>query len=186
VGDISGKGLPAAFLMAVSLGSLQSIVDQASPAPQDVLTRLNQTLLPYNTTTNQNCALCYADLNNDTLHVANAGGVTPAIRRAAGATEWLDVAGLPLGVELSATSIYHEAVITIAPGDVVVFISDGVIEAASTGGEIFGFDRLIDAIATGPTATAEAMLTHLQHKVTTFLDQADPHDDITIAVLRVL
>lgn len=194
VGDVSGKGMPAALLMAVSVGSLQSIIDQA-PEPEDLLTRLHQTLMPYNETTRQNCALCYVEFMPNpvngtagTLRVFNAGGITPLIRHADdGTVRWIDVIGLPLGVPLNNVPPgYHQqgAHLSLARGDMVVLVSDGVIEA-QTNREMFGFNRLEQAVAAGPPDSAETMLNHLQSQVSSFLGKAEPLDDLTIVVLRV-
>ncbi len=184
VGDVSGKGMPAALLMAVSIGSLQSIMDQ-SPEPKELLERLNQTLVPYNKTTKQNCALCYAEINNCTLRVVNAGGITPIVRHVDGTVQWIEVAGLPLGVPLGLESSRQEVMLTLIQGDMVILISDGVVEATSATNGIFGFDRLEHAVVAGPHTSAEAMLAHLQERVSDFLDQDEPHDDLTIVVLQI-
>jgi len=185
VGDVSGKGMPAALLMAVSLGSLQSIISQ-SPPRKDLMFRLDETLRPYTRTTNQNCAFCYAELNGVTLSVLNAGGITPLVRHHAdGSVRWLDASGLPLGVEVESTPVYREATLNLDSGDMVILTSDGVIEARKSSGEFYGFNRLEQAVATGPSTTAEAMLNHLKTDVTTFMDTVSPHDDLTIVVMKV-
>src|SRR6185503_2537693 len=114
VGDVSGKGMPAALLMAASLTALQSIIAQAFN-PSDLLTELDLALKPYTKTTLQNCALCYAEITPPTpeqpqghLRVANAGCVTPLICRANGKVEWVEVGGLPLGVDADARFDYAE------------------------------------------------------------------------------
>lgn len=186
VGDVSGKGMPAALLMAVSLGSLQSIMTE-SPKKEDLLDRLDSTLKPYSQTTSQNCALCYTEISNGSLSAINAGGIAPILRRANSHTHWLDTIGLPLGVTLERKPSYREATVKldINPGDLVVLVSDGVIEAMAAGGEMFGFDRLEQAVAAGPTHSAADMLAHLNETVHDFLGTVDPEDDLTIVVVKV-
>ncbi len=186
VGDVSGKGMPAALLMAVSLGSLQSIVAQ-SPKKEELLFRLDSTLKPYTQTTNQNCALCYTEYNNGSLSVINAGGVPPFVRSGNGQTRWLDAIGLPLGVILERKPNYREATVNVAvnPGDMVVLVSDGVIEAMDETGEMYGFERLEQAIAAGPQQSAADMLNHLKETVHNFLGPVDAADDLTIVVVKV-
>jgi len=186
VGDVSGKGMPAALLMAVSLGSLQSIISQ-SPKKEDLLNQLDTTLKPYSQTTNQNCALCYVEVNQNTLSVINAGGMPPLIRHTGGATGWLDAVGLPLGVTLERKPNYRDATVnvTIQPGDIIVLVSDGVVEAMASTGEMFGFERLEKTVAGGPNHSAEHMLNHVKSAVHNFVGAVAPHDDLTIVVLKI-
>jgi serine phosphatase RsbU (regulator of sigma subunit) len=191
VGDVSGKGMPAALLMAASLTALQSIIAHAF-SPSDLLTELDLALKPYTKTTLQNCALCYAEITLSTpkqpqgwLRVANAGCVTPLIGRATGAVEWVEVGGLPLGVGLGTRSGYAEATFKLNRGDLVIFTSDGVIEAFNSGGQLFSFERLEQAVAAGPKTSASAMLAHLRTVVTDFTGNIEPHDDLTIVVVQV-
>jgi serine phosphatase RsbU (regulator of sigma subunit)/ligand-binding sensor domain-containing protein len=184
VGDVSGKGMPAALLMAVSLGSLQSIIGRA-PHKEDLVSRMNKTLRPYTQTTNQNCAFCYTELDGDTFSVINAGAIPPFIRRADNSVHWLDATGLPLGVDVELQPAFKGATTTLNPGDTVVMVSDGVIEAMKDSGEMYGFDRLELAIAGGPTNSAEAMLTHLNHQIKLFMGTIEPQDDLTVVIMRV-
>ncbi len=190
VGDVSGKGMPAALLMTVSLASLQAVINQPR-RPAELLTYLDQAITPYTRTTHQNCALVYMQLTpapdgqGRILHAANAGCITPIIRRARGGVEWVEVGGLPLGVDLRLEFGYDEVSLALNKGDIVILTSDGVVEANGADNEIFGFDRLEQVVAAGPTDSAAAMLTHLKNEVTAFVGQRDPHDDLTIIVVRV-
>lgn len=191
VGDVSGKGMPAALLMAASLTALQSIIAHAFN-PSDLLTELDLALKPYTKTTLQNCALCYAEITPPTpeqpqghLRVANAGCVTPLICRANGKVEWVEVGGLPLGVGAGARSGYVEATLHLNQGDLVIFTSDGVVEATDAAGDLFSFERLEKAVTKGPKTSAMAMLTHLRAEVMNFVGDTEPHDDLTIVVAQV-
>jgi PAS domain S-box-containing protein len=191
VGDVSGKGMPAALLMAASLTALQSVIARAAD-PSDLLVELDLALKPYTKTTLQNCALCYAEITpprpeqtTGLLRVANAGCVTPLIRRAGGTVEWVDVGGLPLGVGLGSRSGYAEATFSLNPGDLIIFTSDGVIEATNAAHQLFSFERLEQAVAAGPKTSAAAMLAHLRAEVTAFAGETEPHDDLTIVVVQV-
>ncbi|HJZ46765.1 MAG TPA: SpoIIE family protein phosphatase [Roseiflexaceae bacterium] len=116
-------------------------------------------------TTRQNCALCYADLQGLSLRVANAGGMPPLVCRVAGETAWLEVGGLPLGIGLGATAGYGEAELVLQPGEVVVFVSNGVVEAHDGRGGLLGFERLRQIVATGPLSDAAAMIAHIGAQV---------------------
>ena len=67
----------------------------------------------------------------------------------------------------------------------VILTSDGVVEATNPSGELLGFERLEQAVAAGPASSAEAMLAHLRHLVSSFVAGGEPHDDVTIVVIRV-
>jgi PAS domain S-box-containing protein len=193
LGDVTGKGVPAALLMAISMTSLQAIIPQSSD-PSDLLRRLDQAIARYTRTTRQNCALVYVDiepvggahmLDLATIRAANAGCVSPLIRRASGAIEWVDVGGMPLGTELGARLGYSTLTRSLSSGDMVILTSDGVIEANSPASEMFGFARLEQAVASGPAASVEAMLEHLRAAVDAFVMGGEPHDDVTIVVVRI-
>lgn len=184
VGDVSGKGLPAALLMSLSLASFDALLPREL-SPGALLHALDRAIEPYTRTTRQNCALCYADLAGWSLRVANAGGLPPLLRRASGETSWVEVGGLPLGVGLGAELGYGEAALTLQPEDVVVFVSDGVLEARSRDGSLLGFERLRDLVAAGPATSAAAMLGHIHGAAAAFTSGASQHDDLTIVVLRM-
>jgi len=184
VGDVSGKGMPAALLMAVGIASFQSSVVKGLP-PAELLAQLDDALVPYTRTGLENCALCYIDIHGDTLRAANAGCVTPLIRRGDGPIEWLEIGGTPLGVGLGSQDGYSEITMTVSPGDLIILTSDGVIEAMTSTREIFGFERLEQAVVAGPQTSAEAMLSHLRDTVLDFVDGVEPHDDLTIVVVQV-
>ncbi len=191
VGDASGKGMPAALLMAVSLASFQSAIDLALD-PAELLAHLDEIIKPYTRTGRQNCAFCYTEIipaapgsnHAATLRVANAGCVPPLIRRKEGQVAWVDIGGMPLGVGLGAEDGYTEASVPLYAGDLLILTSDGVIEATTANGELFGFERLEQTVAAGP-ATAGAMNHHLQAAVNSFTGGAEPHDDLTIVIVQV-
>jgi serine phosphatase RsbU (regulator of sigma subunit) len=184
VGDVSGKGLPAALLMATTIAYFESIF-ALTVSPEDLLARLDQTLVRYTRTTNQNCALCYAEINGLTLKVANAGGVPPYIRRANGEVEFLDVRGLPLGIGLSVEAGYQPLTVALSPGDLIILTSDGVAEAHVTPKHLFSFERLQQTVAAGPATSAKAMMNHLTAEISAFIGDTSPHDDMTIVVMQV-
>lgn len=184
VGDVSGKGMPAALLMAVSLGSLQSTVS-LMPPKEALLAQLDATLQPYSRTTGQNVAICYAEINGEFLNVINAGGIAPLLRGSDGVTQWIDVVGLPLGVDLGRKRQYVGASIAASPGDVVIMVSDGVIEVMNPTGEMLGFDRFEQAVTNGPNTSAQAMLAHLRQQIDQFSAGAELHDDLTICVMKL-
>jgi serine phosphatase RsbU (regulator of sigma subunit) len=189
VGDVSGKGMPAALLMAISLASFHSLIPHVD-SPRALLTKLDEAIRPYTRTRQQNCALCCVEivLINEQikqLKAMNAGCLPPIIWRTNGQLEWLDVGGFPLGTALSVPSQYQEVTTQLVSGDLIILSSDGVVEAMTEDKAIFGFERLEEIIRHGPVDSAEAMLLHLKKEVAHFVGQAEPHDDLTIVVIKV-
>ncbi len=191
VGDASGKGLPAALLMSLSLSSVQAVIGQVL-SPAELLITLDQAIGRYSREVWQNCALCYVELtlpseegNAAQIRAANAGCIPPLIRRKNGSLEWVNVGGTPLGLGLSQTHAYIQAEASLTAGDLVILTSDGVVEAHNGSRQLFGFDRLEQTVAAGPTTSAAAMLAHIRQAVARFVGDTVPHDDITIVVMRV-
>jgi PAS domain S-box-containing protein len=190
VGDVSGKGMPAALLMAVSLASFQESVSQRLN-PEVLLKHLDETIIPYTRTTTQNCALLYVELtlpDHDHPGMArcvNAGCITPILRRRDGAVEWVDVRGMPLGLGWGPSLGYQEAALPLNPGDMLILTSDGVVEARDAENELLGFERLEAFVQSGPSTSAGDMLAHLQAALNDFLGSAELRDDVTIVVARI-
>jgi serine phosphatase RsbU (regulator of sigma subunit) len=117
--------------------------------------------------------------------MANAGCIAPIIRRMNGLVEWIDIGGLPLGMGVGAQKGYAEAEVNLEPGDIIILTSDGVVEATNLANEMFGFERLKEVVAAGPTSSAQAMLDHLKAAISAFIKEAEPHDDMTIVIVQV-
>ena len=102
-----------------------------------------------------NIALAYATFEQHNtgwqLRAVGAGSIPPLVRRASGETHWLETAGFPLGAV--AVQRYDEVQVELGPGDVVLLLSDGVVEAMSAERELFGFDRLVETVAGLPIDT---------------------------------
>jgi serine phosphatase RsbU (regulator of sigma subunit) len=130
VGDVAGKGLKAAMNVSMLMGALRSIHD---PSPARILESLNRVLTGSESFTTCQAALFGA---NGELVVANAGHLPPYLN----SQEVVLPGGLPLGVlpEVS----YEEVRLYLHPGDRVLMLSDGVVEARQPSGELFGFDRV--------------------------------------------
>jgi serine phosphatase RsbU (regulator of sigma subunit) len=199
VGDVSGKGMPAALLMAVSLASFRSIVGSGL-APGELLARMDGVIATYTQTNQQNCALVYTEISRTfpqiitetwegdsiyTLHATNAGCITPIIKRGDGRVEWVDIGGLPLGIGLGADVGYREATLRLGKGDFIILTSDGVIEARDEANHLLGFDRFEQMVKHGPNSSAEAMLEYLKREVFNFTNGTELQDDMTLVVVRV-
>jgi serine phosphatase RsbU (regulator of sigma subunit) len=189
IGDVSGKGVSAALLMATSLSQVDaSLSMQLSPAERLVF--LDKILMPYTKAQRQNCALCVVEIigvntAQPIAKIVNAGCIPPYIKRANGQVEWQEIGGFALGQGLGAEFGYVEIKIKLFKGDTIILTSDGIVEANNKAGEMLGFDRLMQIIADGPTTNSEAMLEHINHELATFTGKAEQHDDMTVIVIRV-
>jgi len=188
VGDISGKGLGAALMLSGTVVALNTVVQRDS-GPAKVAEALHQAMHPYTGRNQMNIALSYAMLEQHDrgwlLRAVGAGSIPPLVRRASGDTTWLETAGFPLGAV--AVQRYDEVQIELRPGDMVLLLSDGVVEAMSAERELFGFDRLAATVAGLPAdADARTVETRVLEAVYRHSDGSEQHDDITLVVVRVL
>lgn len=186
IGDVSGKGMPAALLMALSAGVLEVEAPRAASA-SEVLAGADRALRPHTWRNRLNVACCYvmADPPSAVFDIASAGMPAPLLRRRDGQVEWLDTHGLPLGVPGAPA---NAAAITqrLAPGDVLILTSDGILEAQDAHGEMFSFERLAAAAAGAPAGRgAQAILDYTLEQMRAFIQPRAPHDDVTMVVVRV-
>jgi DNA-binding LacI/PurR family transcriptional regulator len=183
LGDVAGKGLPAALLMSACSTALAGTI-QRGMSPASTLAQIHQMLLP-SVGHGQNAAICLAYLQRQRVRLANAGTVSPMVRGRSGVYV-VDVGGLPLGTPLSGLLPYAEVELDLAPGDLLILSSDGIVEAKSDAGEMYGFERFLQAIASGPQNSAQQMLEYLFDEVAAFVGEAEMHDDMAIVVARYL
>jgi serine phosphatase RsbU (regulator of sigma subunit) len=185
IGDVSGKSLPAAMLMAVARSIVRSeAIDHATP--ERVVTETNR-LVTQDIPPNTFIALCYAvyEAASRTLVLANAGQITPFVRHADGTVEALPiVSNLPLGI---VADLHYEASGSkLLQGDSVLFLTDGLVEAFAPGGEMFGFDRVADLFGQIGHLPADEVVSGLIDAVCAWQSNQNRHDDMTAIVLQVL
>jgi serine phosphatase RsbU (regulator of sigma subunit) len=182
VGDVAGKGVPAALVMATTHTMLRTAAELfASPAA--ILQRVNNLLVaqvdPLMFVT---CCYCVLDPATRQLTFANAGHLPP-YRQTAHEVMELRARGLPLGLMPGVE--YQETEALLHPGDSLIFYSDGLIEAHSPQGEMFGFPRFCDALLRyGNTPN---LIANLRGQLRAFTgDDGSPEDDVTLIALRQL
>ncbi|TAL07856.1 MAG: GAF domain-containing protein, partial [Nitrospirae bacterium] len=152
VGDVSGKGAPAALFGALASGMLRSTVT-SEPSAAEMLAALNLALAERSLESNFICLLYVLwDDALRTLQVANSGFPRPLFCHQ-GEISVVEATGLPLGLFDDAQ--YDELTLSAAPGDVFVFFSDGILDAAGPDGEQFGRARLERLVAQTWDASAE-------------------------------
>jgi phosphoserine phosphatase RsbU/P len=165
VGDVSGKGLKAAMTGTLALGALRTLAAQGL-GPAQLLTRLNEQIVSAQEAGFITC-LCVQIVPDGRACAANAGHLAPYRNG-----EEIELeSGLPLGIALDST--YAEAAFSLAPGDILTLLSDGVVEAMNTNGELFGFERT-RAISTQPA-----------HQIAAAGQAFGQSDDITVLTLTL-
>ncbi|HET7186044.1 MAG TPA: GAF domain-containing protein [Terriglobales bacterium] len=183
IGDVSGKGAPAALYAALASGYLRSHA-VSRPGAAEMLSLLNQSL-GSRRIDGQYISVAYAvwDDQQKLLRVANSGLPRPLHCRA-GHVERVDSVGLPIG--LFDNVKYDEANYDAQPGDEFVFFSDGVLDAQNREGDQFGERRLERVIAANSGRSADAIVTAIFAAVAEFTAGEAPYDDQTVVVLKVL
>jgi serine phosphatase RsbU (regulator of sigma subunit)/predicted ester cyclase len=182
-GDVSGKGIPAAVLMANTQSVLRAITQRGGIAPGQALMDSNDVLYEY-IPPNMFITCFYAilELQSGLLRYANAGHDLPYLWHG-GAAEELRARGMPLG--LMPRMSYEENERTLAPGDGVLFYSDGLVEAHNPQGEMFGFPRLRNLIPVHDTGSGEELIDFLLAELEQFIGEGwEQEDDITLLTLR--
>ncbi len=182
IGDVAGKGLPAALYAALAVGILRGLKKGGEP-PDSVLQMLNRRLLD-RAVPNRYCAVQYAlfDPASGELCFANAGlAPRPLHVSGAGCLELGD-GGFPCGMFTGAR--YDQHTVRLAPGDVVFFSTDGLIEAQDSKGEEFGIKRLTAVCVQNKNESAGALLARAFEAVDDFTVGGRQQDDMTAAVLH--
>ena len=180
LGDVSGKGPPAALLGALTQGSLAAQTAVAA-GPADALTRLN-TALVRRAIEGRFVTLFYAQLDPDgTLTFCNGGHNPPFLVDGRGEVRRLETGGMPMG--LFDGLPFTEESVKMEPGDFLVLFSDGVSEALDPDDNEFEDARIVESIAGAPAREAPAQLEHLLSSVRTFTAGAPQNDDVTVLVV---
>jgi sigma-B regulation protein RsbU (phosphoserine phosphatase) len=180
VGDVAGKGSPAALLAAAVLGMFSAeSTYQVSPA--SVVTRLNRGLFR-RAIENKFLTAFYGILAPDgTFTYTNAGHNAPVLVSASRVRR-LETGGLVLGLFEHAT--FDEETVILAPGDFIVAFSDGVTEAFDVAGEEYTDDRLLASIDRHRGKPPQALLDGLLADVKAFGGEATQNDDLTLVLVR--
>ncbi len=188
VGDVSGKGVPAALYSAFAGELVRSRTFRRRYAPErfspaGVLASMN-TILHERQLEEYYCTLCYAvfDFKRRTVLMANSGLPYP-IRCTAHSVSSVELPGVPLGS--FAGSSYDEVSFDLAVGDVYVFCSDGISEANDPLGREFGYERLAQVVGESRQRSAREIVDAIFSAVETFRGDAPAHDDMTAVALKI-
>jgi sigma-B regulation protein RsbU (phosphoserine phosphatase) len=182
IGDVSGKGSPAALYAALVSGILRSQAAKKS-GPAEMLSTINVSLAE-RPIEGQFVSMIYAlwDDASSTLRIANSGLPRPMYCHD-GQIERIEAIGLPLG--LFATADYDEHTFRASPGDMFVFFSDGILDARNSSGEMFGRDRLQKVVEQHTGGSAYDVVSAIFAAVCDFVGDVEAFDDQTVVVLKV-
>ena len=182
LGDVSGKAAPAALYAALVSGIMRSAAIHR-PGPAQMLRTLNDSLQERKLES-QYVTMLFAQWDDQarTLTVANSGAVQPVCCRA-GQSLTVKAEGFPLGLFPDVS--YDEITLTTQPGDVIVFASDGILDAENMQSEMYGEERLSALLCANSDQSANHIADAILADVTRFQDGKDRFDDETIIVLRV-
>ncbi|HKF02673.1 MAG TPA: SpoIIE family protein phosphatase [Candidatus Sulfotelmatobacter sp.] len=182
IGDVSGKGAPAAIYAALVSGILRSHAP-IEPSPSEMLSAVNLSLAERRVEA-QFVSIIYAvwDDAHRTLTVSNSGLPRPVYVHA-GKVEVIEATGLPLGLFDEAE--YDEFEFRMKPGDLFVFFSDGMLDARNRKGDLFGRGRLEAIVAENAASTAQQVVDAIFKAVADHSAGVETFDDQTVVAIRV-
>ena len=184
IADVSGKGVPAAILMAFLRASLRAAT-HIGYATNISMAKVNY-LLWESIERHQFVTAFHGilDASNKTLSYSNAGHNPPLLLKANGETQFIEHGELPLG--MFRETRYREYHLLIEPGDVLLLYTDGVTEALSPDGVEFGRDRLVQAVKENSEQPARELIASLEMAVLGWTANAGASDDVTFFVIKAL
>ncbi|MGH2567531.1 MAG: SpoIIE family protein phosphatase [Bacteroidota bacterium] len=185
IGDVSGKGTPAALLMANVQASLRALAPMGLSL-SEATSRINN-LTCLNTTPGKFITFFWGalDIPTRSFRYVNAGHNLPFLFRADGSLERLEAGGMILGM-METISPYEEGTIVFERGDLLVLFTDGVSEAMNAGGNDFTEERLEETIRATTYSSAQEVIGHIQRELHVYTQGTPQSDDITMLVLKAL
>jgi len=183
IADVSGKGIPAALIMAGFRMSL--LAEIRNEFTMRAVMRKVNSLLHESTERDKFVTLFYGvlDWKNRSVSYSNAGHNPPLLLRADGRVQYLLEGGVALGVLPDAR--YEERPVALQPGDLLLLYTDGVSEAESSTGEQFGTERLERCLKRIAEGTAHEILKGVVDEVTAYAGEHGLNDDLTLVVVKV-
>ncbi|MBI5931116.1 MAG: SpoIIE family protein phosphatase [Chloroflexi bacterium] len=184
IGDVAGKGVPAALFMSMSRTIMRSVASSGRRPPAEALVRANEVIIT-DAKSDVFLTAFYGVLYPVEARVvfANAGHNPPLWWRAEhGAFQTLKAKGIVLG--MFENIHLEEAEITMQPGDMLICYTDGVTEAMDAAGDLFGEARLRAAVESTANGSADAVLNAIVEAVTQFTGELPQSDDLTIFIMK--
>jgi phosphoserine phosphatase RsbU/P len=184
VADVAGKSIPAALLTATLQASLRTLADLPGSLAE-LTARVNRYACEQSNQGRRFTTAFLAELDPATgaLEYVNAGHNWPVLRRGSGAVERLEAGGVPLGI--SSTLPYQSGATHLAPGDLLLIFTDGLVEAEDEREQEYGEERMLAVVKSLAGATANEALKRVMSSVDAFVGATRQHDDITCLLLRM-
>jgi sigma-B regulation protein RsbU (phosphoserine phosphatase) len=183
IGDAAGKGMPAALLMA-DARSIWRAEARLGYGPAETLRRANRSLFrDINSDGFVTCLYAVLDPAVGEIRFSGAGHPLPLLHNGSGVME-IEAYGLPLGLQQDVS--YDEVSTFLAPGDMVVLYTDGVVESLNSSRELFGFERMMRLVQREGSLSAEAMVERTWSAAHAFSGEAGQADDITVIALKTI
>lgn len=183
--DVSGKGVPAALFMVIAKTLIKNRV-MAGDSPADALSNVNEQLCEGNEAELfVTVWLSVIDLRTGKGMAANAGHEHPAIRRANGEYE-LEVYRHSLAVAAMEGVPFEEHEFQLNPGDSIFVYTDGVAEATNAQNELYGTERMMEALNKDSSAKPDVILENVKESIDDFVAEAEQFDDITMLCFKYI
>jgi sigma-B regulation protein RsbU (phosphoserine phosphatase) len=184
VGDVAGKGIPAALVMVMIRSILHLVVSPSRDAAA-VLTLVNRGITG-SIDLDHYATMGYLIYDQDTREVTYANAAHHPLlvyRKKLSKLLQVDTEGLPIGIERQ--SKYAQKRFTVEPGDLLVLYTDGVVEAMNEAGRQYGLQSLKDSISRAPDSDPQQLVHNVREDLEAFVGNASRHDDQTMLVMRV-
>jgi phosphoserine phosphatase RsbU/P len=182
IADVADKGMPAALFMALTRTLVRAAVIETN-SPADALRRVNDLLLP-DTQQGMFVTAVYGELNLETgdFTYVNAGHNPPFWMKANGEIEKLSRTAVALGV--MEQEVIGERTIPLAQGDLLFLYTDGLTEAFSAEGDLFGDERVMDALKTVQSGSIEDVILGVEERLNEFIGVMPLGDDLTMLTIK--
>jgi phosphoserine phosphatase RsbU/P len=188
VGDVAGKGIPAA-LYAAHIQSMFESLSEESASPADIMNRLNQ-LICRRLREGDFITAVIASFKSgqNSITIARAGHNWPLYYKAQTQTiQSLNPPGLCLGIDMDMgfSECLQEKTLPVDSGDILLLYSDGITEAMNSRNHLFDLSRLKSALKESAHFSAEKIIEGISHRLDEFVESEELHDDVTMVVIKV-
>jgi phosphoserine phosphatase RsbU/P len=186
IGDVSGKGISAALIMASLRASLRGLILDDPGDLGTMMQKVNR-LVYESSSSSRYATLFFAILDPQTrqFHYVNAGHNPPVlVKEVSGELRRLEACGPVVG--LLPLAGYETGSLILEPGDLLIAYTDGISEAMTAQDEEWGETRMLEAVSRGPTASAPEILESVFRAADEFTAGAEQHDDMTLLVMKIM